>query len=94
VVNVGSVGNPVGTDTRACYAVLECGGSAIEITHRRVGYDMAAFEDALRRSRHPSGDYILAHARGRHPSRAPHADHAPLVPGEPVRLGRADAASV
>jgi predicted phosphodiesterase len=86
VANVGSVGNPVTADTRASYALMECTDSTLEITHRRVGYDLAAFEDTVRRSRHPAAGYILAHARGEVAGRPPHPHHRPAAVGTRVRL--------
>ena len=86
VVNVGSVGNPVTHDTRASYALLECTDSMLEITHRRVGYDLAAFEEDVRRSRHPAAGYILARARGEVAGRPPHPDHVAVAHGARVTL--------
>lgn len=87
VVNVGSVGNPVTRDPRASYALLDLGSSEPEITLRRVGYDVSAFEEAVRRSGHPATDYILAHSRGEKPGKAPHPDHTPAAHGARARLG-------
>ena len=86
VVNVGSVGNPVTRDTRASYALLECTDSTLEITHRRVDYDIASFEQDVRRSRHPAAAYILAHTRGEVPGRPPHPDHVAVAHGARVTL--------
>jgi hypothetical protein len=77
VVNVGSVGNPVAGDTRASYALLELTSSGIDVLLRRVGYDLPAFEEAVRRSGHPATDYILTHSQGEQPGRPPHPDHTP-----------------
>jgi predicted phosphodiesterase len=81
VVNVGSVSNPVASDIRASYAILESSRGGSTIAHRRVSYDTAAFAESVRRSRHPSADYILGFQRGEHAGRTPHRDDAPVVPG-------------
>jgi len=52
LVNVGSVGMPLDGDPRACYFLIRGGHepAAWEIEERRVAYDLAAQEDALRRA--------------------------------------------
>lgn len=39
-VNVGSVGLPMDGDPRACYAMLDFDGAAVNVAHRRVAYDV------------------------------------------------------
>lgn len=46
-VNTGSVGRPKDHDPRACYVVLELGGSDAVITHVRVAYDVKAAGNAV-----------------------------------------------
>lgn len=67
VVNTGSVSNPMPSDPRASYAVVEATLTGYSIRHRRVAYDYAAVIAAVERSRHPSGDYIIGHFRGQRP---------------------------
>lgn len=80
VANVGSVSNPFGEDRRASWVLLEMDASGMGFEHRRVAYDVAAFEDSVHRSRHPTADYILSFQRGARPARTPHPDHTPLAP--------------
>ena len=86
VVNLGSVSNPHSPDLRASYVRLEGTATGVELEHRRVAYDERAFVETVRRSRHPSAEFILAHWRGERPGHAPHADHTPIVPGRRVRV--------
>lgn len=67
-VNVGSVGNPWSMDLRASYVLLEASPSGYRLEHHRVGYDRSAVIEALRRSRHPAGGFILRYYRGQHRS--------------------------
>ena len=62
VVNLGSVSNPTGRDLRASYALLDARAEGCEVRERRAGYDHAA----VRRSRHPSAEYIARFQRGEH----------------------------
>jgi putative phosphoesterase len=64
VVNTGSISNPVPSDPRASYALVEATPLGYSVRHRRVAYDYAAVISAVERSRHPSGDYIISHFRG------------------------------
>jgi len=60
VVNLGSVSNPTGRDLRASYALLDTRAEGYEVRQRRVEYDHEAVIEAVRRSRHPSTEYIIA----------------------------------
>ena len=64
VVNVGSVSNPQTSDRRACYSILEANDTGYAVQHFRVEYDCQAVVDAIRRSRHPAGEYIARHFIG------------------------------
>ncbi len=64
IVNLGSVSNPLPSDLRASYAILEAGRSGYRIRHRRVDYDREAVIAALERVRHPGADFITRHMRG------------------------------
>lgn len=64
VVNVGSVNNPWAPDLRASYVILTATDAGYEIEHRRVAYDGAAVIQAVERSHHPAGEFIINHFRG------------------------------
>jgi len=64
VINTGSVSNPWPPDLRASYAVLEASRSDHTVRHLRVEYDGEAVIAAVKRSRHPAGEYIISHFRG------------------------------
>ena len=61
VLNVGSVSNPHAADRRACYAILEATETGYTIEQFRVAYDYQSVIDAIRRSRHPAGEFIARH---------------------------------
>jgi predicted phosphodiesterase len=86
VVNLGSVSNPKPPDLRASYGLLEVTNHGVEFAHRRVAYDRVAFADAVRRSRHPSAEFILGFQRGHRPAAAPHPDHVPFETGRRLSL--------
>jgi predicted phosphodiesterase len=65
-VNVGSVGNPWAVDLRASYVLLDANPSGYLLEHHRVGYDRSAVIEAIQRSRHPAGEFILRYYRGQH----------------------------
>ncbi|MBI2135555.1 metallophosphoesterase family protein [Candidatus Woesearchaeota archaeon] len=54
IVNVGSVGQPRDGDTRACYVIYDKENSKIAIRYVRVGYNVAAAQQAIL-SRIPDG---------------------------------------
>jgi predicted phosphodiesterase len=86
VVNLGSVSNPRGADTRASWVVMDIGEKEVSFTHHRVAYDYQAFARAVELSRHPSMDFIMSHQCGQEPARAPHTDHVTLQVGTTMRL--------
>ncbi len=65
MVNVGSVSNPWAPDPRASYVLLEADNHGYQIAFRRVAYDQQAAIAAVRRSRHPAGDFIVDWLQGR-----------------------------
>jgi putative phosphoesterase len=68
VINTGSVSNPVALDVRASYARIDATEAGYRVELRRVAYDVDAVIEAIERSRHPSGGFIVSHFRGeRHP---------------------------
>ncbi len=58
VVNLGSVGNPLGADPRASYALLEADATGYRLCQRRVEYDRGAVVQAIRRVRHPAAAFL------------------------------------
>jgi predicted phosphodiesterase len=64
VVNVGSVSNPLAPDLRASYVLLSATGSGYEIENRRVAYRYDDVIEAVRRCRHPAGEYVIRLFRG------------------------------
>lgn len=73
-VNAGSVSNPITSDLRATYAILETDRHGHQIAHRRVPYDHDAVLERLRRSSHPEAHYIASFQRGeqvRYPAERP-----------------------
>lgn len=64
VINSGSVSNPAPFDLRASYAVIEATSEGFHVEHRRVAYDVDAVIEAVERSHHPSGAFIISHFLG------------------------------
>jgi len=64
VINTGSVSNPLSLDLRASYALIDATEAGYRVEHRRVAYDVEAVIQAVERSRHPSGSFIISHFRG------------------------------
>lgn len=64
VINSGSVSNPAAFDLRASYAAIEATSDGFHAEHRRVSYDVEAVIEAVERSHHPSGAFIISHFRG------------------------------
>ncbi len=54
VINAGSVGKPKDGDPRACYAILSADGSDLEVTFRRVEYDVERAATAIEESGMPT----------------------------------------
>jgi hypothetical protein len=67
VINTGSVSNPAPPDLRASYVVVDASPSGYTVRHMRVEYDYEEVISAVKRSRHPSGEYIISHFRGHRP---------------------------
>ncbi|HEY3060623.1 MAG TPA: hypothetical protein VGL99_16820 [Chloroflexota bacterium] len=64
VINTGSVSNPLAMDLRASYATIDSSPSRLAVEHYRVAYNVQAVIEAIQRSRHPAGDFIISHFRG------------------------------
>jgi predicted phosphodiesterase len=65
-VNLGSVSNPIIPELCASYVLLEADAAGYGLEQRQVDYDRAAVIEALRRSRHPAGSFIVGHFLGEH----------------------------
>jgi predicted phosphodiesterase len=63
-VNLGSVSNPMTTDTRASYVVIEHDEDGHRLAHRWVAYEHAAVIERCLASGHPQADYIAGFQRG------------------------------
>jgi predicted phosphodiesterase len=68
-VNLGSVSNPLGSDRRASYWLLEADGVGYHLEQHRVDYDHQAVIEALQAQAHPSADYLILFQQG---ERQPH----------------------
>jgi predicted phosphodiesterase len=77
-VNLGSVSNPITSDLRASYLVVDHDRDGHRLEHRRVAYDHDAVLRRLERSTHPEAHYIASFQRGEQ------ARHPANVPGAPV----------
>lgn len=77
-VNLGSVSNPVTTDLRAAYMVVEADRHGHRLAHRRVAYDHDEVLRRLAASGHPQAGWIASFQRG-HQARWP-----AVRPGAPV----------
>jgi predicted phosphodiesterase len=86
VANLGSVSNPRAPDLRASYVLLDSSSAGTSISHRRVAYDVTAFAEAVRTSRHPAADCIMSFQRGEQLGRPAHADHTSVMPGAVVHI--------
>lgn len=64
IVNLGSLGNPVGPDIRAKYSLIYSSAGGYRIEHRRVDYDYPAVIDALEQTRNPARAFLLGFLRG------------------------------
>jgi predicted phosphodiesterase len=64
VINLGSVSNPVTPELLASYAIVKANNSGYQVQLRRVPYDREAVIEAVKRSGHPAGDYIIQFMRG------------------------------
>jgi predicted phosphodiesterase len=75
-INLGSVSNPITSDLRATYVIVDSDRHGHRFAHRRVPYDHDAVLERLRRSSHPESHYIASFQRGeqvRHPAERPGA---------------------
>ena len=63
-VNLGSVSNPITSDLRATYVIVDGDRHGHRIAHRRVAYDHDAVLERVKRSGHPERDYISSFQRG------------------------------
>jgi hypothetical protein len=63
-VNLGSVSNPITSDLRASYVVVDGDRHGHHLGHRRVAYDHDAVLQRLARSGHPEAQYIGSFQRG------------------------------
>jgi predicted phosphodiesterase len=64
-VNLGSVSNPVTTDLRASYVIIDTDRNGHTLRHWRVAYDHRAVLERLRHSTHPQASYIADFQLGR-----------------------------
>lgn len=65
VVNLGSVSNPKTTDLQACYTLLEAYETGYRLSHHRVPYNLRAVIREVKRSSHPSAEYIISYFKGK-----------------------------
>lgn len=75
-INLGSVSNPMASDLRATYVLVDADRHGHRLVHRRVAYDHDAVIARLRTVGHPEADYIGSFQRGeqvRHPAERPGA---------------------
>ena len=63
-LNVGSVSNPLTTDLRASYIVIDADETGYTVDHRRVAYDHDEVLARIDRSGHPARSYIGGFQRG------------------------------
>jgi predicted phosphodiesterase len=63
-VNLGSVSNPITSDLRATYVVIDDDPAGHVLTHRRVTYDHDAVLAKLERSSHPEARYLASFQLG------------------------------
>jgi len=64
IINPRSVGNPLGEDTRASYAIIDAKEDGYHIEHHLVDYDQREVIDILERIKHPARRFIIKHLRG------------------------------
>jgi Calcineurin-like phosphoesterase superfamily domain len=64
LINDGSISNRWSPDLRASYVILDASESGYLVQLHRVDYDRAAAIEAVRRARHPSGDFIISWLSG------------------------------
>lgn len=64
--NLGSVSNPLASDLRASYVILDAGDKGYRLTSRRVPFDLQASIQAFEKLHHPGATYISKYFQGRH----------------------------
>jgi hypothetical protein len=64
VVNLGSVSNPITSDLRATYVVIDDDPHGHALVHRRVAYDHDQVLSRLRQSSHPEAGYLASFQLG------------------------------
>ena len=64
IVNVGSVGNPVGADTRACYGILDATADGYTLSLHRVAYEVNSVLRAIDAVHYPAPDRVRTFYRG------------------------------
>jgi predicted phosphodiesterase len=75
-VNLGSVSNPITSDLRASYVVVDDDPRGHALSHRRVAYDHDEVVRRLRQSSHPEASYLAGFQQGkqvRYPAERLHA---------------------
>ena len=77
-VNLGSVSNPITSDLRATYVVVNDDRHGHRLAHRRVAYDHDEVLARLRRSSHPEARYIAEFQQGKQ------IRHSADRPGTPI----------
>jgi predicted phosphodiesterase len=63
-VNLGSVSNPITSDLRASYVVVDADRHGPRLAHRRVAYDHDAVLTRIRSTEHPDADFVASFQRG------------------------------
>jgi predicted phosphodiesterase len=58
IVNVGSIGNPFGKDTSACYGLLDANADGYTLTLHRAAYDVSPVLKAIDTRHYPDPSYI------------------------------------
>jgi predicted phosphodiesterase len=79
-VNLGSVSNPITSDLRATYVIVNDDRHGHRLTHQRVDYDHDAVLERVRRSSHPAAQFIAEFQQGkqvRYPAERPGAPTFP-----------------
>jgi predicted phosphodiesterase len=64
IINPGCVSNPVGSDLRARYAILDADENGFEVEFFQVAYNHQIVLDRLERIRHPARRFIARHFQG------------------------------
>lgn len=80
-INLGSVSNPITSDLRATYVVVNDDRHGHRLAHRRVAYDHDAVLDRLRRSSHPQAQFIASFQQGSHVTHPAEGPGAPSFEG-------------